>query len=117
MCERIKSLLALGKLSVQRVRLANFDYEGSCIANQPCLAARDEAEPTRLYNRGFWRSFNQYPRVLLLNASHRLICKALSKAERDPGVAAFVVAKAALLQDGLPQELEAKIVSRYWSQP
>lgn len=114
-CERIKALLALGKLSVQRVRLADFDYPGSCVRGLPCLAARDEEEPTRLYNRGFWRSFNDYPRVLLLNQNHALVSKALAKAEKNPGMSAFVLAKAALLQDGLPQDIEAKIVSRCWS--
>jgi hypothetical protein len=80
------------------------------------LAAVDESEPVRLYNRGFFRSLTQYPRLLSLNQKHPLVSKALEKSSTDPELCAFVLAKAALLQDGLPQDLEAKIVSRSWSQ-
>lgn len=114
--ERMQSLLALGSLKIRRIKLANFHYPGSCIENLPCLAAVDENEPVRLYNRGFFRSLTQYPRILSLNQKHPLVQKALAKSGTDPELSAFVLAKAALLQDGLPQDLEAKIVSRSWSQ-
>ncbi len=113
---RMQSLLALGSLKIKRIKLANFDYPGSCIEDFPCLAAVDESEPVRLYNRGFFRSLTQYPRLLSLNQKHPLVSKALEKSSTDPELCAFVLAKAALLQDGLPQDLEAKIVSRSWSQ-
>ena len=108
------ALLKCGQTAINMVRLAEFDYPGSCVANIACLAQHHPNEPIRLFKRGFWRSWQRYPGVLLLNHSHPLVKKALLKAYRDPTLAAFVLAKAALLQDGLPQDLEAKIVSRTW---
>lgn len=112
---RLITLLALGSLKIQRVRLANFNYPGSCVTDRPSLAAVNEAEPVRLYNRGFFRSLTNYPRLLTLNAAHPLVQLSLERATESPDLASFVLAKAALLQDGLPQDLEAKIVSRCWS--
>ncbi len=106
------ALLSYGQTSVRRVKLANFHYEGSCVSHLPCLAQQHFGEPIRLYHRGFWRSLQKYPGVILLNHKHRLVEKALERAERSPRLASFVLAKAALLQDGLPCALEAKIVGR-----
>ncbi|MBI3925439.1 MAG: ATP-binding protein [Armatimonadetes bacterium] len=105
-------MLRRGKTAVRRILLADFGYEGSSVKARPCLAQFHDGEPVRLFERGFWRSLQKYPGLLLLNHEHSLVRKAIAQAENNPLLAAFVIAKAALLQDGLPGDLEAKIVQR-----
>jgi molecular chaperone HtpG len=113
-CSHIYELLRLGTNTVGSVALANFDYPGSSVAHLPCLAQPRADEPVRLFGRGFWRSLQLSRGRLLLNSGHPLIHKALRLAGAQPALSAFVVAKAVLLNDGLPQDLEAKIVNRCW---
>ncbi len=108
----VVSLLRRGSVSVLKIQLADFHYEGSSVSHLPCLAQHEPGEPIRLYDRGFWSSLQKYPGVLLYNQRHPLVRKALAQVEHSPLLASFVLAKAALLQDGLPDSIEAKIAGR-----
>lgn len=111
----VVAMLRRGKASVMKVQLADFDYEGSTISDRPCLVQRHLGEPVRLFDRGFWSRLQVVPGVLLYNRRHPLVKKALAQAEHSPLLAAFVLAKAALLQDGLPDKVEARIAERAMS--
>ena len=115
LCHHINELIRLGTNTIGAIALADFDYPGSAVAHLPCLAQPRRDEPIRLFGRGFWRSFQLARGTLLLNQRHPLIRKALRLAATQPALSAFVVTKAVLLNDGLPQDLEAKIVNRCWS--
>lgn len=52
------------------------------------------------------------PAELLVNHRHPLVVRALSRAEKHPDLAAYVLAKAALLDDGVPPEVEARLLER-----
>ncbi|GMU54621.1 MAG: hypothetical protein AMXMBFR33_37670 [Candidatus Xenobia bacterium] len=108
----IKTILKRGKVSIQEVRLASFDYPGSVVEKLPALLQSGEGVPIRLFDRGILRSLRVKPGLLLLNESHPLVARALARAEHTPLLASFVLAKAALLNDGLSSETEASLVGQ-----
>lgn len=107
--------LRLGEHRLSRVLLADFDYEGSCVQNVACLAEVKPGQATRLFQRGIWRNLSLYPGRLLLNHRHPLVMQAFTKHHDHPELCAYALSKAALLQDGLPQDLEAKMLKRCWT--
>jgi predicted RNA-binding protein with PIN domain len=111
--EPLLDLLHQGRRGIGAIRLARFDYDGSCVRDRACLLQAAERDPIRLYDRAFWRRLKLGSAVLLLNAEHGLVRRALETAPRAPLLSAFVLAKAALLQDGLPGDLEARMVGRF----
>lgn len=113
--ESIRDYLRLGEHRLKSVRLADFDYPGSCVQNLPCLAEIRPGQANRLFQRGIWRNLTLYPGRLLINHRHPLALQALRKQEEHPEICAYALSKAALLQDGLPQDLEAKMLKRCWS--
>ncbi len=108
----IRAILKRGKVSIQEVRLASFDYPGSVVQKLPALLQSGEGVPIRLFERGILRSLKVKPGLLLLNESHPLVARALARSEHTPLLASFVLAKAALLNDGLPSETEASLVGQ-----
>lgn len=113
--ENMREYLRLGEHRLAGVHLADFDYSGSCVQGLPCLAESKPGQATRLFQRGIWRNLTIYPGRLLLNHRHSLVLKALEKYQQFPDICAYALSKAALLQDGLPQDLEAKMLKRCWS--
>jgi len=113
--DSIREYLRLGEHRLSSVRLADFDYPGSCVQGVACLAETKPGQPIRLFQRGLWRNLSLYPGRLLINHRHPLALQALSKHEAHPEICAYALSKAALLQDGLPQDLEAKMLKRCWS--
>ena len=113
--ESLREYLRLGEHRLQGARLADFDYEGSCVQGIPCLAEVKPGQANRLFQRGLWRNLTFYPGRLLLNHKHPLVQSALRTHHDHPEVCAYALAKAALLQDGLPQDLEFKMLKRCWS--
>lgn len=111
--DALLDILSQGKRGIASVRLAGFDYEGSCVKTLPCLVQAADGDPVRLFRRSYWRGIKLGPGVLLLNAHHPLVRRALETSARAPLLSAFVLAKAALLQDGLPGDLEARLVGRF----
>lgn len=113
--ESMREYLRLGENRLSGVHLADFDYSGSCVQGLPCLAESKVGQATRLFQRGIWRNLTIYPGRLLLNHRHSLVLRALEKYQEFPEICAYALSKAALLQDGLPQDLEAKMLKRCWS--
>lgn len=113
--ESMREYLRLGENRLSGVHLADFDYNGSCVQGLPCLAESKAGQATRLFQRGIWRNLTIYPGRLLLNHRHPLVLQALEKHREFPEICAYALSKAALLQDGLPQDLEAKMLKRCWS--
>lgn len=113
--ESMKEYLRLGEHRLSRVQLADFHYPGSCVQDLPCLAEVRPGQAIRLFQRGIWRNLTLYPGRLLLNHRHPLVEQALARHLGHPEVCAYALSKAALLQDGLPQDLEAKMLKRCWS--
>lgn len=113
--EAMRELLRLGEHRLSGVQLADFDYAGSCVQGLACLAEQRPGQATRLFQRGVWRNLTLYPGRLLLNHRHPLVLQALGKHQQHPELCAYALAKAALLQDGLPQDLEAKMLKRCWT--
>ncbi|MFN8607466.1 MAG: ATP-binding protein [Vulcanimicrobiota bacterium] len=113
--ESMREYLRLGEHRLSGVHLADFDYSGSCVQGLACLAESKAGQATRLFQRGIWRNLTIYPGRLLLNVRHSLVVQALQKYESFPEICAYALSKAALLQDGLPQDLEAKMLKRCWS--
>lgn len=111
----MRELLRLGEHRLSGVQLADFDYAGSCVQGLACLAEQRPGQATRLFQRGVWRNLTLYPGRLLLNHRHPLVLQALGKHQQHPELCAYALAKAALLQDGLPQDLEAKMLKRCWT--
>ena len=111
----MREYLRLGERRLGRVQLADFDYQGSCVQNVACLAEIRPGQATRLFQRGIWRNLSFYPGRLLLNHRHSLVVQALSKHLEHPEICAYALSKAALLQDGLPQSMESKMLKRCWS--
>jgi len=111
----MREYLRLGEQRLGSVQLADFDYPGSQFQGYACLAEVRKGQACRLFRRGVWRNLSLYPGRLLLNYRHPLIVQALDKHEQYPEVCAYALSKAALLQDGLPQDLEAKMLKRCWS--
>lgn len=108
----LKSLLKRGKVNVSEVRLGSFEYPGSVVQKLPALFQSGEKTPIRLFDRGLIRSLRLKPGLLVLNESHPLVLRALASSEHTPLLASFVLAKAALLDDGLPSETEAGLVGQ-----
>lgn len=108
----LKALLKKGKVNIAEVRLGSFDYPGSVVQNLPALFQGGEKVPIRLFDRGILRSLRLKPGILVLNESHPLVLRALARSEHTPLLASFVLAKAALLDDGLPSETEAGLVGQ-----
>ncbi|MHB2019154.1 MAG: sacsin N-terminal ATP-binding-like domain-containing protein [Candidatus Xenobia bacterium] len=108
----LSGLLQLGNVPSQDVALASFQYPGSAVARRPCLVAPASGEPVRLYRRSFWHRLRTGPVRLLLNNEHPLVTEALQRAPHVPLLSAFVLAKAILLNDGLPDDLEQRILRR-----
>ena len=50
--------------------------------------------------------------ILLLNPEHPLVRQALGRSAEAPLLSAFVLAKAILLNDGIPDAMEARLLSR-----
>jgi len=113
--ESMREYLRLGETRLSGVHLADFDYSGSCVQGLACLAESKVGQATRLFQRGIWRNLTIYPGRLLLNHRHSLVLQALEKYRDFPEICAYALSKAALLQDGLPQDLEAKMLKRCWS--
>lgn len=109
---RLIGMLRRGGESVLRVQLANFNYEGSSVGERVCLTQKHPGEPIRLYQRGFWKDLQKFPGALLYNRDHPLVKKAIHRVKENPRLAAFTLAKAALLDDGLSQRLEAGLVAK-----
>lgn len=109
---RMTHLLRHGERRLAGVLLADFDYAGSCVSQLACLAEAKAGEPIRLFGRGIWRNLTLYPGRLLLNHRHPLVRTALSKHANHPQLCAYALAKAALLQDGLPHDLETRLLKR-----
>lgn len=108
----LKTLLKRGKINVAEVRLGCFEYPGSVVQKLPALLQAGEKVPIRLFDRGLLRSLKLKPGLLVLNENHPLVLRALAHAEHTPLLASFVLAKAALLNDGLPSETEAQLVGQ-----
>jgi molecular chaperone HtpG len=115
--ESLREYLRLGEHRLEGARLADFDYAGSCVGHLACLAEVKPGQANRLFQRGLWRNLTFYPGRLLLNHQHPLISQALRCHHDHPEICAYALAKAALLQDGLPEDLEAKMLKRCWSSP
>jgi hypothetical protein len=113
--DSMREYLRLGEHRLTGIQLADFDYSGSCVQSLACLAETRPGQATRLFHRGIWRNFSLYPGRLLLNHRHPLVLQALSKHLDHPEICAYALSKAALLQDGLPQSLESKMLKRCWS--
>ncbi|MEW6284067.1 MAG: ATP-binding protein [Candidatus Eremiobacterota bacterium] len=108
----VVAMLRRGKANVQQVRMACFDYPGSVVQDVAALIQPGDGVPIRLYERGFLRSLSLKPGILLLNEDHPLVVRALAQGEHAPLLSSFVLAKAALLNDGLPSEIEAGLVGQ-----
>jgi len=113
--ESMREYLRLGETRLSGVHLADFNYNGSCVQGLACLAESKVGQATRLFQRGVWRTLTLYPGRLLLNHRHSLVLQALEKYRDFPEICAYALSKAALLQDGLPQDLEAKMLKRCWA--
>lgn len=111
----MREYLRLGEHRLAGVQLADFDYAGSCVQGVACLAETRPGQAIRLFQRGIWRNLTLYPGRLLVNHRHPLVLAALSKHREHPEICAYALSKAALLQDGLPQDLESKMLKRCWS--
>lgn len=111
----MREYLRLGEHRLNGIKLADFDYNGSCVQGLACLAEPKPGQATRLFHRGVWRNLTFYPGRLLLNHRHSLVMQALSKHQEHPEICAYALSKAALLQDGLPQDMESKMLKRCWS--
>jgi molecular chaperone HtpG len=108
----MRELLRLGEHRLSGVLLADFAYQGSSVQDLACLAETRPGQAIRLFQRGIWRNLSIYPGRLLLNQGHSLVREALDKHAEHPELCAYALSKAALLQDGLPQDLEAKMLKR-----
>lgn len=111
----MKEYLRLGEHRLGSVQLADFDYPGSQFQGYACLAELRKGQACRMFRRSVWRNLSLYPGRLLLNYRHPLVVQALDKHRDYPEVCAYALSKAALLQDGLPQDMEAKMLKRCWS--
>lgn len=112
--DSMREYLRLGEHRLSGVQLADFNYVGSCVQHVACLAETRPDQATRLFHRGVWRNLSLYPGRLLINQQHPLVLEALARQEDHPEICAYALSKAALLQDGLPQDLESKMLKRCW---
>ncbi len=94
---------------------ARFAYPGSTISDQLYL---EQDEAGALYRTdgkrdGGWKSFLlgfARGKVLLVNVEHPLIAPHFKLQAKHPALAAYLLAKAVTLDDGLPATTEAKLV-------
>ena len=109
--ERLLKLARKGRWlpTFSRVRAARFE---GILRSLPCLAQPHPGEPIRLFARGILRDLKLGRPELLLNHRHPLVQGALARARSHPDLAAYVLAKAALLDDGVPPDLEARLLER-----
>ena len=108
----IRWLLREARILVRAVVPVEYPDTVSLDQTQPCTFALGPDRLVRRFRRGFWATKYLLPQQLLLDINHPLIRKALSRAESPGGarLAAYIICKAALLNDGLDPGVESRLL-------
>jgi hypothetical protein len=109
--QQLLDLTRVGGNSFKQALLADFGDAAPAVRQRPCLVQPSPGEPIRLFNRGFWRSLHLGAASLYLNAAHPLVRTALAQAQSKPVLASYVLARTALLEDGLDETVEARLLA------
>lgn len=108
----VKGLLREGRIHVRSLVPVEYPHSTPNLSQSPCTFALGSDRLVRRFRKGFWGSKYLLPQQLLLDVHHPLVRKALSRAESPSGakLAAYVLCKVALLNDGLSPSTEERLL-------